>query len=137
MNIAVKTTAAYSPWSNGKVERHNQVLTQTYIKLCCENANFSQQLALDHASFAKNCLLNSSGFSAFQFVFGFTPMLPSIISDNLPTLCSSSDLSVYANGVLNTLQKARGVFTSRIVVTGQTCSNEESTGNQRSYQCRR
>ncbi|CAC5425238.1 unnamed protein product [Mytilus coruscus] len=28
-NIEVKTTAAYSPWSNGLLERHNQTLTDT------------------------------------------------------------------------------------------------------------
>ena len=30
-NMEVKTTAAYSPWSNGPLERHNQTLTEIML----------------------------------------------------------------------------------------------------------
>ena len=33
MNIVVKTTAGWAPWSNGLCERHNEVLSEMMIKL--------------------------------------------------------------------------------------------------------
>lgn len=32
-NIEVKTTAAYSTWTNGLLERHNQTLTEIIMKV--------------------------------------------------------------------------------------------------------
>lgn len=32
-NIDVKTTAAFSPWINGLLERHNQTLTEILLKV--------------------------------------------------------------------------------------------------------
>lgn len=36
-NIEIKTTAAYSPWSNGLTERHNQTLTEILMKVKTSN----------------------------------------------------------------------------------------------------
>ena len=36
-NIEVKTTAAYSPWNNGLLERHNQTLTDILLKVKKDN----------------------------------------------------------------------------------------------------
>lgn len=39
-------TAAYSPWSNGLIERHNQTLTEIGMKIKASNG-CDQQTALD------------------------------------------------------------------------------------------
>lgn len=36
-NIKTRTTAGYSPWSNGLLERHNQTLTEIILKVKREN----------------------------------------------------------------------------------------------------
>ena len=36
-DIVIKTTAAYSPWSNGVVERHNAVLTDMFNRLTSDD----------------------------------------------------------------------------------------------------
>ncbi|VDI61048.1 Hypothetical predicted protein [Mytilus galloprovincialis] len=61
-NIEVKTTAAYSPWSNGLLERHNQTLTDTLLKLKADN-NCDWDIALSWALMAKNALDNEHGYS--------------------------------------------------------------------------
>ena len=38
-NITLKTTAAESPWSNDKVERHNNILAKTIEKLILDSNN--------------------------------------------------------------------------------------------------
>ena len=56
LNMSVKTTAGYSPWSNGVVERHNATLTETLNKMR-ENSNLSWETAISWAVNAKNSLL--------------------------------------------------------------------------------
>ncbi|VDI64595.1 Hypothetical predicted protein [Mytilus galloprovincialis] len=67
-NIEVKTTAAYSPWSNGLLERHNQTLTDTLLKLKADN-NCDWDIALSWALMAKNALDNEHGYSPYQTAF--------------------------------------------------------------------
>ncbi len=68
MGIRDTTTAAYSPFINGVVERHNAVMKNTMTKLNADpNLDFLQQNdVLQYAVMAKNSLMNQRGFSPFQ-----------------------------------------------------------------------
>ena len=85
LNMSVKTTAGYSPWSNGVVERHNATLTDTLIKMR-ENSDLSWETAICWAVNAKNSLLSVHGFSPYQIVYGRNPNLPSNIVNKAPAL---------------------------------------------------
>ena len=61
-NIELKTTAAYSPWSNGLLERHNQTLTEILLKIRKDNG-CDWGMALDWALLAKNSMHNVYGYS--------------------------------------------------------------------------
>lgn len=83
MNIRVVTTPAFSPWSNGVVERHNGVLAETLNKMM-EESDGDIHLALAWAINAKNSLANVHGFSPAQLAIGKNPQLPGILNDSLP-----------------------------------------------------
>ena len=68
-NIEVKTTPAYSPWSNGLLERHNQMLTDLLMKVKSDE-NSDWETALSWALMAKNVLNNNHGYSPYQLVYG-------------------------------------------------------------------
>ena len=85
LNMSVKTTAGYSPWSNGIVERHNATLTETLMKMK-EDTDLSWETAITWAVNAKNCLLSVHGFSPYQIVYGRNPNLPSNIVNKPPAL---------------------------------------------------
>ena len=105
-NISVKSTAAYSPWSNGCCERHNMVLTETFLKT--RYAVKNDELALQQALFAKNSLMNFSGFAPYQLVFGRLPNLPSVMTSKLPAL-ESPTLDTVAKHLAG-LSEARSAF---------------------------
>lgn len=67
-NIEIRTTAGYSPWSNGLLERHNQTLTEIILKVKWENG-CDWHTALDRALMAKNSMVNVHGYSPHQLVF--------------------------------------------------------------------
>ena len=84
-NITVKTTGAEAPWSNGLVERHNQVLANMLDKVLNElNCHFD--IALAWCVNAKNSLQNVHGFSPYQLVFSNNPVLPSPFTNRPPAL---------------------------------------------------
>ncbi len=85
INIETITTAGYSPWSNGLLERHNQTLTKIILKVKRENG-CDWHTALDWALMAKNSMLNVHGYSPYQLVFGQNPNLPSVLVHKLPAL---------------------------------------------------
>ena len=68
-NIEIKTTAAYSPWSNGLLERHNYTLTEMMLKIEADR-QCDLETTLNWAFMAKNCRSNIHGYSAYQLVFG-------------------------------------------------------------------
>ncbi|XP_014051020.1 uncharacterized protein isoform X1 [Salmo salar] len=88
-NMEVKTTAAYSPWSNGLLERHNQTLTEIMLKVKQDNG-CDWNTALDWALMAKNSMHNVHGYSPYQLVFGQNPNLPSVLVDKPPALEGAS-----------------------------------------------
>ena len=84
-NITVKTTPAYSPWSNGLCEKHNHMLTETVLRVK-ENNKCDWETALAWSVCAKNSLINSKGFSPYQLVCGRNVNLQTVLSDKLPAL---------------------------------------------------
>ena len=72
LGIRTTTTAAFSPFSNGIVERLKSVLKSMMPKLNAdpENQKLDASTIMSEAVFAKNTLLNRHGFSPFQLVFG-------------------------------------------------------------------
>ena len=92
LNIETCTTAGEAPFSNGIVERHNQILGEAFSKTL-DDVKCEPKIALAWAVSAKNSLQNFGGFSPNQLVFGFNPNLPSVLHDKLPAMeVSSSDL---------------------------------------------
>ncbi|KAI4873784.1 hypothetical protein NFI96_002219, partial [Prochilodus magdalenae] len=108
-NIELKTTAAYSPWSNGLLERHNQTLTDILLKVKKEN-ECSWSVALDWALMAKNSLHNVHGYSPYQLVFGQNPNMPSVLTDKPPAL-ESLTMNTWMAQHITTLHAARRAFT--------------------------
>jgi hypothetical protein len=85
LNTKVMATAAYSPWSNGIVERHNAVIENMILKIV-HDSNCSVETALLWSLCAKNSLHNNRGYSPNQLVFGRNPNLPSVLTSKLPAL---------------------------------------------------
>lgn len=107
-NIEVKTTAGYSPWSNGLLERHNQILTEMLLKVKRDN-ECDWKTALDWALMAKNCMHNVHGYSPYQLVFGQNPNLPSVLTDRPPAL--ETEMSTWIAQHTTTLHAMRRAFT--------------------------
>ena len=108
-NIEVKTTAAYSPWSNGLLERHNQTLTDILLKVKRDN-RCDWKIALDWALMAKNSMHNVHGYSPYQLVFGQNPNLPSVLTDKPPALEGTGEGTWIAQHI-TTLHATRRAFT--------------------------
>ena len=108
-NISVKTTAAYSPWSNGLLERHNKTLTEMLLKIREEN-KCDWEVALSWALMAKNALHNIHGYSSYQLVYGKNPSLPNVLTDEIPALegCTSS---IIVGAHIRAMYTARKAFT--------------------------
>ena len=108
INSVVRTTAAFSPWSNGLNERHNALLGDMVVKTM-EDAQCGLEMAVPWAVAAKNALTNVHGFSSNQLVFGYNPNTPSLLTNAPPALeCSSSSETVAKN--LNAMHAARTAF---------------------------
>ena len=82
-NITVKTTAAFSPWSNGLVEKHNGILGDMIQKTMFESS-CDLEMAIHWCVSAHNSLCNVYGFSPNQLVFGRNPLFPSVHHDRPP-----------------------------------------------------
>ena len=108
-NIEIKTTAAYSPFSNGILERHNKTLTEAIQKIKYDN-NCNWDNALSWALMAKNSMVNMNGFSPYQLVFGRNPNLPSVLHDKPPAL-EGVTTSMTVCSHIKALYSARKAFT--------------------------
>ena len=108
LDIELLTTPAESPWSNGVVERHNLILTEAFEKSRLSGA--SPDVSLQHAIYAKNCLSNHSGFSAYQLVFGRLPRVPNVTEHKLPALGESIYVTDVVENHLRALRLAREGF---------------------------
>ena len=108
LNLNFITTAAESPWSNGMVEKHNDIVGLSVSKIL-EDVDCSVNVALCWAINAKNSLQNIYGYSPHQLVFGKNPTLPSVFENKLPALEGVSGSKLVATHV-NALHKAREEF---------------------------
>ena len=108
-NIEVKTTPAYSPWSNGLLERHNQTLTEVIVKVKT-STGCDWSTAMDWALMAKNCMQSVHGYSPHQLVFGQNPNLPSVLIDKAPAL-EATTKSEWVAKHISALHAARKAFT--------------------------
>lgn len=108
-DIEVKTTAGYSPWSNGLLERHNQTLTEILMKIKADN-RCDWETALNWALMAKNALDNVHGYSSYQLVYGRNPNLPSVLTSKPPAL-EGTTMSAVVGRHIEALHSARSAFT--------------------------
>ena len=108
LGTRVATSAAYSPWSNGIVERHNAVLENMVLKITADD-KCSVENAIVWSISAKNSLHNNRGFSPNQLVFGRNPNLPSILTAKPPELRTHTSSKLIAEH-LNALHAARAAF---------------------------
>lgn len=109
MNIKVRTTGAESPWSNGLVERHNQIISAMLDKVL-EDTDCDFDIALSWCANAKNSLTNCHGFSPYQLAIGGNPRLPSAMNNELPALTADIPTSDILRQNLNGLHAAREAF---------------------------
>jgi len=88
LGIEPLTTAPYSPWSNGKVEKIHHIVDSIYDKVSSSHPQLSPQVVLSWSCFSKNQWPSSTlgGFSAFQLHYGKTPSMPDNTSSSLPNL---------------------------------------------------
>ena len=107
-NITIKTTAAESPFSNGIVERHNQILGNMIIKTM-EESNCSLEIAVGWCISAHNSLRNVHGFTPFQLVFGRNPTIPILQNAKPPALNPESSNEIIRQN-LNALHQARKMY---------------------------
>ena len=110
-DIEIRTSAAFSPWSNGVVERQNAVLSDMVRKLLDDpTVSGDRNIVLQAAVFAKNAMYNKDGFSPFQLVYGYAPRLPSVFV-NAPPALECETTSHFVAQHLKTLHEARKLFT--------------------------
>ena len=91
LGVECLTTAPYSPWSNGKVERIHAVVDSIYKKVTFSHPQLSPSVILSWACFSKNQWPSTTlaGFSAYQLHYGSSPALPDISSSTLPQINSA------------------------------------------------
>ena len=106
--ITVQTTAAYSPWSNGTIERHNQTLSNMLDKVLSDSS-CDLPTALAWVLNAKNSLTNTHGFSPYQLSIGTNPKLPSTLTDKPPALTAPTTNKILHDH-LSALHRARSAF---------------------------
>ena len=85
LGVETCKTAAESPFSNGLVERHNAIFSETMFKTKADTG-CDYEMAMSWGVCAKNALANNNGFSPNQLVFSRNVNLPSILTDSLPAL---------------------------------------------------
>ena len=108
-DVEIMTTPAYSPWANGIVERHNAILSETFLKLRLDKMFRDDETCLKYSVFAKNCLLSANGFSPYQLVYGRNPNLPSCVTNRPPAL-ENITTSEHVQRHISLLQKSREAY---------------------------
>ena len=85
LNTETRTTAGESAFSNGIVERHVNVLFETFSETL-EDVICGPEIALTWTVNAKNALQNSDGFNPNQLFFGKNVNTSSTLTDDLSAL---------------------------------------------------
>ena len=109
LNMKVHTTAAECPFQNGLCERIHAVTDMILAKLEAQYPKTPFDVLLQWACMARNSLAMWNGFSSHQLVFGGSPNLPNILTDNLPALEGSTQSEVFAQH-LDAMRSARKAF---------------------------
>ena len=110
LEIKILTTAAYAPWMNGIVERHNGVLGEMIEKIM-EDTRVSLEISTCWAVNAKNSLCMVYGFSPYQLVMGRNPKIPNVLDSKTPTYLNESTCCKLVSDHLNSMYSARQEFT--------------------------
>jgi len=105
LGINMVMPPAESPFSNGIVERHNKILFETMMKTK-EDAACDADVALAWACSAKNALQNHGGYSPNQLVFGYNVNLPTVLTDRLPALETTTSSEIIRSN-LEAIHSAR------------------------------
>ncbi len=107
LNIRSMTTAAYSPFCNGVIERHNGVLKRKMTKLGIdsETSDMTANTKLCYALMSKNSILDRYGCTPFQAVFGVN-----LIWDNFEEFVCCLGGSKEVNAHLIALNKVRNHY---------------------------
>ena len=110
LNINMKTTAAFAPWSNGMVERHNALLAEMIEKIK-EDTGCSSEIAICWATNAKNSMSNVHGFSPQQLVLGYNTYCPGLDDEHisLSQIENVTTSKIIADN-LNAMYEARSAF---------------------------
>ena len=122
LGTCVITAAAYSPWSNGIIERHNAVLENVVLK-STDDSKCSVADTLVWAVSAKNALHR---YSPNQLVFGKNPNLPSVLTAKPPALRSCTHSQLLTEH-LNALHAATTAFIASEASRKIKCAPQKQT----------
>jgi len=111
MGTEPRTTAGGAPFSNGCCERHNAILKMAMTKLAEADPSLTPKMILSMCLWAKNCLLDVSGYSPFQRAMGSNPSYPHLAQQDPPALAESPGDAQVRN-VLNAMRGAREIHQS-------------------------
>ena len=106
LGIKLISTGANSPWQNGLVEKNHMVVDSIVEKMMRDQPKKTARQLLPHAVFAKNCLVNVSGYVPMQLVFGNIPRLPGVPYNKPP----ANESVVQTEAIASRLQS---LFSSR------------------------
>ena len=90
---ADERSAAFAPWQNGIAERHGQTWKSMFYKTVkgfAPQSHEDYEEIMDQVTLAKNTMLNRSGFSPYQRVYGKQPRIPGMVYDNGPNVVVNS-----------------------------------------------
>ena len=93
---------------NGCCERQNAFLTETFLKVRCDLGSLDDNLCLQTALFAKNCISSTFEYSPYRLIFGRLSRLPTVLDSEQPALNSKGpDVEDGLRKHLNALNIAR------------------------------
>ena len=117
----VRHTAAEAHWQTGKVERHGGLFATVLARVLAEvsPANEAEwQECVTQTTWAKNSMLNVSGVSPFQFVFGRNPRIPAdLLVDNPNPIANDA---VLTDSAVDSQQRIR-LAARQALVASQDC----------------
>ena len=108
-NIRMFTTATYSPYQNGLCERNHQIVDEIVKKMMTGGQYSRVKDALQPAVFAKNILINSTGYSPYQLVYGKNPRVPGAIDNNPPAQEGMTSSALIQNRIMSIFNARRAL----------------------------
>ena len=83
MNLSIKYTPAYSPWSNGGNERRHASVDATIVKMLEDSPTTTLEEALNHACYCRNEEISSKGYAPRQLFLPSASAIPGITDGNV------------------------------------------------------